>query len=101
VDAGFSLEPAELNHLVTETRAAWEAIGQAQLGVTEEERGSLVFRRSLYICEDLAKGDVLSQRNLRAIRPGYGLPPKFIDELLGKRVTRSVKRGTPMSWDLV
>lgn len=101
VDAAFSLEPAELRQLVTETRTAWEALGTDEIGLSEAERGSTIFRRSLYICEDLAAGDVLTARNLRAIRPGFGLPPKYIDHLLGKRVTRAVKRGTPMQWDLL
>jgi pseudaminic acid synthase len=101
VDAAFSMEPAELRQLVAETYAAWLARGRERFGPTEEERASLVFRRSLYVCEDLKPGDVLTARNLRAIRPGYGLPPKHLDELIGRRVTRAVRRGTPMSWDLV
>jgi pseudaminic acid synthase len=101
VDAAFSLEPQEFAQLRAETQTAWEAIGTAQFGPSEAERRSLVFRRSLYVCADLAAGDILTRQNLRAIRPGYGLPPKFIDELLGKRVSRAVKRGTPMSWDLL
>lgn len=101
VDAAFSLEPPELKQLVTETNAGWQARGSVTFGPSPDEVGSLVFRRSLYVCEDLGAGEVLTARNLRAIRPGRGLPPKFIDELLGKRVTRAVKRGTPMSWDLI
>jgi N-acetylneuraminate synthase len=101
VDAAFSLEPNELKQLVVESRTAWEAVGRVRVGPTEEERGSLVFRRSLYVCDDLAAGDVLTRQNLRAIRPGYGLPPKFLEELIGKRVARSVKRGTPMRWELL
>jgi len=101
VDAAFSLEPHELRQLISETRTAWEALGRMQLGPTDEERSSLVFRRSLYVCEDMAPGDVLTARNLRAIRPGFGLPPKFIDQLLGRRVMRAVKRGTPMDWSLL
>jgi pseudaminic acid synthase len=101
VDAAFSLEPKELLQLVTETRSAWEALGSVQFGPVEEERASLRFRRSLYICKDLLAGDALTPENLRAIRPGFGLSPKFIHDLLGKRVTRSVKRGTPMTWDLL
>lgn len=101
VDAAFSLEPAELKQLVTETNTARHALGTIQLGPTEEERASLVFRRTLYICEDLEKGDVLTAKNLRAIRPGLGLPPKFIEQLLGKRVAKAVKRGTSMNWDLI
>jgi N-acetylneuraminate synthase len=101
VDAAFSLEPAELKQLVSEAHAAWLARGAVHFGPTEDERNSLVFRRSLYICEDLKAGDILSPENLRAIRPGLGLPPKFLDQLLGKRVTKAVRRGTPMSWDLI
>jgi N-acetylneuraminate synthase len=101
VDAAFSLEPAELKQLVAETHAAWQATGSVQFGPSDAELGSLVFRRSLYVCEDLKAGDVLTARNLRAIRPGRGLPPKHLDRLLGKRVARAVKRGTSMNWDLV
>ena len=101
VDSAFSLEPQELERLVADTRIAWEALGKIQLGPTDEERGSLVFRRSLYVCDDLEAGDVLTPKNLRAIRPGYGLAPKYLQDVLGQRVTRAVKRGTPMSWDLV
>jgi pseudaminic acid synthase len=101
VDAFFSLEPSELQQLVKETGVAWQALGGTHFGMTAEEHGSQVFRRSLYVCEDLGAGDVLTRQNLRAIRPGYGLSPKFIDQLLGKRVARAVKRGTPAAWDLL
>ena len=70
-------------------------------GPLESEKRSLVFRRTLYVCEDLNAGDVLTHKNLRAIRPGLGLPPKYIDRLIGKRVVRAVKRGTPADWDLI
>jgi pseudaminic acid synthase len=101
VDAAFSLEPPELAQLVRETHAAWLALGEVRFGPTESERGSLIFRRSLYVCEDLQPGDRLTAQNLRAIRPGYGLPPKFLDHLLGRRVRCAVMRGTPMSWELL
>ncbi len=101
VDAAFSLEPEELKQLVVETATARAALGTIQIGPTEEERGSLVFRRSLYICEDLEAGDRLTAQNLRAIRPGFGLPPKFINHLIGKKVITSVSRGSPMNWDLI
>jgi pseudaminic acid synthase len=101
VDAAFSLEPAELTQLVAAARIAWQALGAVQTAPTDEERPSLVFRRTLYVCKDLAAGDVLTAENLRAIRPGRGLAPKHRAALLGKRVTRAVARGTPMSWELV
>ena len=101
VDAVFSLEPAELQQLVQESRTAWQALGSVHIGPTAIEMGSRGMRRSLYICEDLAAGAVLTGKNLRAIRPGLGLPPKFLEQLLGKRVNRTVPRGTPASWDLI
>lgn len=101
VDAAFSLEPAELAQLVQSARIAWQALGAVQIAPTDEEKSSLVFRRSLYVCKDLAPGDVLTAENLRAIRPGLGLAPKHRAMLLGKRVNRAVARGTPMSWELV
>lgn len=101
VDSAFSLEPDELAALVRETSVAARAIGQVRYGLDEAERGSLVFRRSLYVVQDMAAGDCLTPQNLRAIRPGLGLPPKYIDQLMGKRVSRAVKRGTAATWDLL
>lgn len=101
VDADFSLEPAELRQMVDEMNRAWQAIGGVAYGPLAQERGSLIFRRSLYIVKDMAPGEVLTPDNLRAIRPGYGLPPKHLEMLIGKRVSRAVERGTPMSWDLL
>lgn len=101
VDSLFSLEPPELRALVEESGRAWQALGEIRYGVTDAERRSLVFRRSLYITRDLRAGEVLGPDNMRAIRPGHGLPPKYYDMLLGKRVNRDVKRGTPLSLDLI
>jgi pseudaminic acid synthase len=101
VDSSFSMEPAEMEALVVETDRAWMALGQVHYGLTEKEQKSRVFRRSLYVAEDMAPGDVLTEGNLRIIRPGHGLPPKYFDNLIGKRVGRAVRRGTPMSWDLL
>ncbi|HEY1312449.1 MAG TPA: pseudaminic acid synthase [Steroidobacteraceae bacterium] len=101
VDSTFSLEPPELKQLVESCRMAWLALGSVQTLPTAEEIPSLVFRRSLYVCTDLAAGDALTRENLRAIRPGNGLPPQHLSMLLGKRVNRTVPRGTPMSWDLI
>lgn len=101
VDAAFSLEPAELARLVVESKRAWQALGEIKYGFTQAESKAVLRRRSLYIAEDLEAGDLLTPKNLRRIRPGYGLPPKYYDVLLGKRVNRAVKKGTPMSWALL
>ena len=101
VDSTFSLEPEELRALVVETERAWQALGVVSYGPSEAEKRSLVFRRSIYIAEDVKAGEVLTEANLRSIRPGFGLPPKYYDTLLGRRVNRDVKMGTPMSWDLI
>jgi len=101
VDSTFSMEPAEMAQLVVESERAWQALGQVSYGATEAETKSRIFRRSLYITQDLAAGDTLTPNNLRCIRPGLGLPPKYYDVLLGQRVGRSVKAGTPISWDLL
>src|SRR5262245_36314630 len=101
VDSTFSMEPAEMAALVVETERAWMALGQVYYGLTESEQKSLIFRRSLYVAEGLAPGDALTRENLRIIRPGLGLPPKYFETLIGRRVGRAVRRGTPMSWDLL
>ncbi len=101
VDSAFSLEPEEMRALVTETERAWQAMGQVQYGTSEQERKSLVFRRSLYVVKDVEAGEALTLDNVRAIRPGLGLPPKYLETLLGMRVPRAVKQGTPLTWDLL
>jgi N-acetylneuraminate synthase len=101
VDSTFSLEPEEMAALVVETERAWQSLGQVSYGATEKEKKSLQFRRSLYITEDVKAGETLHPGNVRAIRPGLGLAPKYYDQVLGKTVTRDVARGTPMSWDLI
>ncbi|MBL8508108.1 MAG: pseudaminic acid synthase [Chitinimonas sp.] len=99
VDATFSLEPAELASLVVETERAWQAMGQVQYGATSAEQKSLVYRRSLYVVADIAAGEIFSADNVRAIRPGLGLPPKHLEVVLGRRAGRDLPRGTPLSWD--
>jgi pseudaminic acid synthase len=101
VDSSFSMEPGEMAQLVVETERAWQALGQVSYGITEAEKPSLVFRRSIYIAEDMKAGEVFTRANLRCVRPGMGLPPKFHDTLLGRSVKQDVKKGTPMGWDLL
>lgn len=100
VDSVFSLEPDEMSSLVIETGRAWQALGKISYGATENEKPSLQYRRSLYIVQDLKAGDILTKENLRVIRPGFGLAPKYYDILLGKKINRDAPKGTPVNWDL-
>jgi len=101
VDSAFSMEPDGMKQLVEETGRVWQALGKAFLGPTEAEKGSMVFRRSLYIVKDLKAGDVLTKENVRAIRPGLGLPPKHLDQILGKIIKGDVSKGTPLDINLL
>jgi N-acetylneuraminate synthase len=101
VDAAFSLEPPELAQMVCEVRDAERAIGDVRYGPTDSERPSLEHRRSLFVVEDIPAGGLLDRRNVRAIRPGHGLAPRELPEVLGRRVREAVPRGTPLSWDLL
>ena len=101
VDSAFSMEPQEMAQLVIETERAWQALGKVQHGPTEKEKASLVFRRSLYVVADVKAGEKLTSTNVRAIRPGNGIAPKFYDEVIGKTAKRDIARGTPLSHDLI
>lgn len=101
VDSTFSMEPAEMAQLVAETERAWLSLGQVSYGPSKAEMKSIQFRRSLYIVKDLTGGDVLTRENVRAIRPGFGLSTKYLDDLLGKTVKQDVRRGTALTWDLL
>ena len=101
VDSAFSMEPQEMPQLVIETERAWQALGKVQHGPTEKEKASLVFRRSLYVVADVKAGEKLTSTNVRAIRPGNGIAPKFYDEVIGKTAKRDIARGTPLSHDLI
>ncbi|MFC0271922.1 pseudaminic acid synthase [Metabacillus herbersteinensis] len=100
VDAKFSMEPHEMKQLVIETKRAWKSIGKISYGATKEEQASLVHRRSLYITQDLKAGDVITKESMRVIRPGCGLPPKYYDTILGNKVKKEIKKGTPISWEI-
>ncbi len=100
VDSAFSMEPLEMVQLVAETKRAWQALGQVSYGLTEVEKKSIQFRRSLYVVKDLKAGDVLTWENARAIRPGLGLPTKYLEQVMGKTVKQDVKRGTALRWEM-
>jgi N-acetylneuraminate synthase len=101
VDSAFSLEPAELAALVAEAERAYQALGYVTYGPTSAEKASIKFRRSLYIVADMKAGETLTKENLRRIRPGFGLPPIHYEDVLGRQVKCDVRKGTPLSWDLI
>lgn len=101
VDSAFSMEPSEMEQLIVETERAWKALGNVKYGPTEAEKPSIRYRRSLYVVTDLNVGDVFTSKNVRAIRPGFGLPTKYFDVVLGRKVNQCVKKGTAVSWNMV
>lgn len=100
-DAAFSLEPEEFRRLCIDCRAAWTALGRVNYDVKPAERSSVVFRRSLYVVEDVAVGEIFTSCNVRSIRPGYGIAPKHLDSVLGKKAKSNIARGTALSWDVI
>jgi N-acetylneuraminate synthase len=100
VDAAFSMEPAEMAALVDETGRAWQSLGHVQYGPTNSERSSLSFRRSLYIVSRMKAGDVVAPSDIRVVRPGFGLAPGYVDDIIGLRIRKDVEPGTAVSWDL-
>jgi N-acetylneuraminate synthase len=101
VDSTFSLEPEEFATLAIESERAWQSLGRVSYGATEAEKKSLQFRRSLFIAADMRAGDMLTRENLRCVRPGLGLPPRYFEILLGRRVNSDVPKGTPLDWSLL
>jgi len=100
-DSAFSLEPDELKALVDGCRTAWDALGQIHYDTKGSEQGNTTFRRSLYVVADVTVGETLTEANVRSIRPGFGLAPKHMPEVLGKAAARDLKRGDPLAWDMV
>jgi N-acetylneuraminate synthase len=100
-DSAFSLEPEEFRAMVDAVRVAEKALGRAEIGPVAKEDASLVFRRSLFVVEDMKRGETFTSRNVRSIRPSHGLHTRHLAEVLGKRCARDVERGAPLSWDLV
>lgn len=100
VDSTFSLEPEEMKSLVIETERAWQSLGHVVYGAVEAEQKSLAFRRSIYVAEDVEAGELLTEKNLRIVRPGFGIAPKYFDVLLGRKARADLKAGTATTWDL-
>ncbi len=101
VDSRFSMEPDEMTQLVKETKNVALALGKVSYGPLDVEKTSIQFRRSLYVIKDINKGEKLTSQNVKAIRPGFGLAPKYIDKILGKTLRKKVKRGTPITWEII
>ena len=100
-DDSFSLEPQELYQICRDAKSAWQAIGRINYEVTEAEKGNIKFRRSLYVVDDICEGEVFTASNVKSIRPGFGLAPKYYDFCLGKKAACDIKRGTAVSFDLI
>ena len=100
-DSEFSLEPNEFKQMVDAVRTTEKALGKIQYGSTPTEKMSLSFRRSLFVVEDIKEGEEISKLNIRSIRPGHGLPPKYFDQIVGRRVAKDAPKGTPVTWDLL
>ncbi|ENU4318410.1 pseudaminic acid synthase [Acinetobacter baumannii] len=100
-DDSFSLEPKELQQLCQGAKTAWQALGRVDYGRKSSEQGNAQFRRSLYFVKDLKAGDVIDESSIRSVRPGFGLPPKFYDEILGKKVTQNISLNTPVTMDVI
>ncbi|WP_020395557.1 pseudaminic acid synthase [Thiolinea disciformis] len=100
-DDSFSLEPQELAALCRDTKTAWEALGQVDYGMKSSEQGNVKFRRSLYFVKDMEAGEIITEECVRSVRPGFGLAPKYLTEILGKKITDNIKRNTPVSWAML
>ena len=100
-DSSFSIEPNELVKLVKDVRKSWLAQGRDKFSRSKVETKSMVFRRSLYFVNNLKSGQIISKKDIRKIRPGFGLPPKHFDEIIGKRVSKNVFRGDRVTWESI
>ena len=100
-DSSFSMNPSEFKQMVMDIRQAERAIGRVTYGVTTQEKANIVFRRSIFCVKDIKQGEILTEENVRIIRPGYGLKPKFYPEILGQMALRDIVRGTPISFDMI
>ena len=99
-DSAFSLEPQEFKEMVQSIRTVERALGEVRYEVNEQEVKNRVFRRSLFVVKDIKAGELFTEDNIRSIRPGYGLPPRYIGDVLGRKAAQDIRRGTPLSWEL-
>jgi len=100
-DSAFSIEPDEFKQMVRAVRIAEKSLGNVSYELTEKQKESIVYRRSLFVVQDMKAGEVFTEENLRSIRPGYGLPPKYLQDMLGRRASKDIDRGTPLDWSLL
>jgi sialic acid synthase SpsE len=101
IDSEFSLEPEEFKELIRKIRNVEKSIGKPNYNLVDDEKEQIRVRRSLFVVKDMKKGEVLTKENVRSIRPGYGLAPKYFDGVLGKKIKQDVERGTPLSFELI
>lgn len=100
-DSAFSMEPHEFKQMVKDIRTVEKALGTVCYDLTAKQKESKVFRRSLFVVKDIKAGEIFTEKNVRSIRPGYGLPPRYLDSVLGKSTVSTIKQGTPLSWDII
>ena len=99
-DSAFSMEPEEFTQMARDVRTMQKALGKVNYSLTEKEKENIVFRRSLFVVEDVRAGELFTEKNVRSIRPGYGLHPRHYEDILGRKAAQNIAKGTPLSWDL-
>lgn len=100
-DSSFSMEPEEFDQMVKDIRSAERAMGKVNYKISEKEKTSRVFRKSIFVVNDIKKGEIFTEENMRVIRPGYGLAPKYYEDILGKTAIKDIEKGTPIDWDMI
>jgi pseudaminic acid synthase len=100
-DSSFSMEPGEFKQMVEDIRAAERAIGRISYEVSEREKVSRAFRKSIFVAKSIRQGEVFTEENIRVIRPGHGLAPKHFEDILGRKASRNIEKGTPLNWDMI
>lgn len=100
-DDSFSLEPEDLVALCRDSKTAWQALGSVNYGRKSSEQGNVKFRRSLYFVKDLKAGDIITEDAVRSVRPGFGLAPKFLDEVIGKKVRKDIEKNMAVTIDVI